>query len=247
MNARPGHRIERLGLSAGRAPSGLVPLPAKVLSVRRIDRVDAQLAAALGLDPSRHLSAGLVTCDQDDALYVALDHATKFADVDVVFGKSHYAGAKHASGPLSGEVLGIVAGPDPETVTEGLWALNEGLRDSFLFHTFAGENQPAFFAYVIAETGRYLAPQAGLEPGAPMAYLIAPPLESLVALDSALKAADVRLAKHLPPPSETNFGGAYLAGSLPELEAATVAFVEGVRAASQRPLEALRRPSRLRR
>lgn len=247
MNARPGQRIDRLGLTVEAVPPGLVPLPAKVLSVRRIDRIDAGLAAALGLDPIRHVAAGLVTCDQDDALYVALDHATKFAEVDVVFGRSFYAGAKHASGPYSGEVLGILAGADPETVAEGLWALHEGLRDSFLFHTFEGEQQPAFFACVIAETGRYLAPQAGLEPGAPMAYLIAPPLESVVGVDAALKAADVRLAKHLPPPSETNFGGAWLAGDLPALEAATVAFVEAIREVSRRPLDALRRPARLRR
>ena len=48
-----------------------------------------------GLDPARHVSAGLVTCDQDDSLYAALDHATKSADVDVVYAKSFYAGSAH--------------------------------------------------------------------------------------------------------------------------------------------------------
>ena len=66
-------------------------------------------------------------------------------------------------------------------------------------------------------------------------------------VDAALKAADVRLAKHLPPPSETNFGGGYLVGDLAELEAAAVAFVDAIRVIAARPLEALRRPDRLRR
>jgi len=236
-----------LGLTTEAAPEGLVPLLPRVLACRQIDQVDAQLAAALGLDAGRHTSVGLVTCDQDDALYVALDHATKFANVDVVFGKSFYAGAKHASGPFSGEVLGILAGSDPDEVAEALWTLKEALRDQICFHTFAGENQPAFFAHVISETGRYLPPQAGIPVGAPLAYLIAPPLESILGVDAALKAADVKLVKHLPPPSETNFGGAYLSGDLPSVEAAAVAFVEAIRGVADAPLSSLRRPMRLRR
>ncbi|MEW5851335.1 MAG: ethanolamine utilization microcompartment protein EutL [Myxococcota bacterium] len=226
---------------------GLVPLRPKVLACRHIDVVDAQLAKALGLDPERHTSAGLVTCDQDDAMYVALDHATKYAEVDVVFAKSFYAGSKHASGPYSGEILGILAGRQPDDVAEGLWALREALQESICFHAYEGDNQPAFFAHIISETGRYLAPQAGIPVGDPMAYLIAPPLESVLALDLALKAANVRLAKHIPPPSETNFGGAYLVGTLAEVEAAAAAFAEGVRSVANAPMAGARRPERLRR
>lgn len=236
-----------LGLSKESPPDGLIALPPKVLACRQIDQMDAQLAEALKLEPGKHTSVGLITCDQDDAMYTALDHATKFANVDVVFARSFYAGSKHASGPYSGEILGILAGSDPAEVAEGLWTLREELRERIHFHTFEGENQPAFFAHVISETGRYLAPQAGIDVGSPMAYLIAPPLESVVGIDAALKAADVRLARHIPPPSETNFGGAFLVGDLPAVEAAAVAFVEAIRGVTDSPLAALRRPERLRR
>lgn len=222
-----------------------------LLTCRQLDAVDAQLAAAAGLDPVRHKSAGLVTCDQDDSLYIALDHCTKHARVDVVFAKSFYAGSKHASGPLSGEILGIVAGEHPAEVEEALLALRDHLR-VVRFQTFAGDvvgghGQPAFLAHVIAETGRYLGPQAGLEPGEPMAYLIAPPLESVLAVDAALKAADVKLAKWIAPPSETNFGGAFLAGALPALEAARDAFVQSIHETTRGPLASARRPDRMRR
>src|SRR6185503_8105062 len=100
----------------------LEPLRPRLLSVRQLEMVDPQLAKGLGLDPSRHVSAGLVTCDQDDSLYAALDHATKNAEVDVVYAKSFYAGSAHASGPFSGEILGVIAGPHPDEVAEGLWA-----------------------------------------------------------------------------------------------------------------------------
>lgn len=225
-----------------------VDLWPKVLACRQLDRVDAQLAGALGLDPKRHTAAGLVTCDQDDSLYVALDHSTKFANVDVVFAQSFYAGSKHASGPYSGEILGIIGGRDPDEVAEGLLALRDELT-RVRFETFEGppDSQPAFLAHVIAETGRYLAPQAGIAPGAPMAYLIAPPLEAAVAVDAALKAAPVKLAKWIPPPSETNFAGAFLTGELHHLEASRDAFVEAVASVAQSPLAAARRPDRLRR
>lgn len=225
----------------------MIDLWAKLLACRQIDAVDAQLARALGLDPGRHHSCGLVTCDQDDALYVALDHCTKFANVDVMFGQSFYAGSKHASGPYSGEVLGIVAGTDPDEVAEALWALRNCLREEVRFQSHPGDDQPAFLAHVISETGRYLAPQAGLKPGAPMAYLIAPPLEATVAVDAALKAAPVKLAKWIPPPSETNFAGAFLTGELADLNASRDAFIEAIAQVVKSPLQASRRPDRLRR
>lgn len=230
----------------GRLPmlGGLEPLRPKILACRQIDEVDARLAEVLGLDPARHVSAGLITADQDDAMYVALDHATKFAEVDVVYAKSFYAGAAHASGPYSGEILGVIAGPHPDEVREGLWAIRQGLLESFCFYRLAGTDGPAFFPQVIGHLGRYLAPQAGVQPGTAMAYLIAPPLESVIGLDAALKAAEVRLAKWFGPPTETNYGGAYLTGELHDVEAAARAFGEAIRQVVGSPLGALRRPER---
>lgn len=226
---------------------GLVPVKPKILSCRQLERVEPALAAALGLDPDRHVSAGLVTCDQDDSLYAALDHATKFAEVDVVYAKSFYAGAAHASGPLSGEILGVIAGADPDEVAEGLWALRQALEKSICFYTLDRPSSPAFFPHVISQTGRYLAPLAGIEPGEPLAYLIAPPLESVIGLDAALKAADVRLAKYFGPPTETNYGGGYLVGELTDVEAATAAFVAAIEGVVASPLGGLTRPARERR
>ncbi len=226
----------------------LVPQRPRILSCRQLEQVDGELAKALGLDPERHVSAGLITCDQDDSLYAALDHATKFAEVDVVYARSFYAGSGHASGPTSGEILGVIAGADPDQVAEGLWALKQALETKICFYAFEGrEAGPTFFPQLIAETGRYLAPQAGIPVGAPMAYLIATPTEALVGLDAARKAANVRLAKFFGPPTETNYAGGYLAGELPDLEAAVQAFTEAVHSVVTSPLGGLMRPARERR
>ncbi len=234
----------------------LVPLRPTLLACRQLDDVDPALAAAwfktARPDRLERRALGLVTVDQDDSTYIALDEATKHADVDVAYARSFYAGAKHASGPYSGEILGVVRGGNPDDVAEALWVIKEHLRERVCFHTFAGEpfkskDGPAFLAHVVSETGTFLSAEAGVAVGAPIAYLIAPPLEAAVAVDRALKAARVTLAKWIPPPSETNFAGAFLSGELSELEAAREAFIEAVHDVGTRPLLASRRPDRFRR
>jgi ethanolamine utilization protein EutL len=81
---------------------------------------------------------------------------------------------------------------------------------------------------VIASLGHYLSRASGLPVGDAMAYLVAPPLEATVGLDAALKAADVRAVKVTPPPTETNFACAWLAGTLDACEAAAVAYAAAV-------------------
>lgn len=219
----------------------------KLLSVRQIEQVALPLAHSLGLDTQKHTSVALITCDQDDSLYAALDHATKYAEVDVVYAKSFYAGSAHASGPFSGEVLGVLAGSNPDDVAEGIWALREALTTSIHFVAFDAPNSPAFFPHVIPETGRYLAPLANVKVGAPLAYLIAPPTEAIVGIDAALKSANVTMQKFFGPPTETNFAGAYLTGALPDVEEAARAFTAAIEEVVASPLGGLVRPERERR
>ena len=77
---------------------------------------------------------------------------------------------------------------------------------------------------------------AGIPEGESLAYLIAPPLEAMYALDVALKAADVRLVAFYGPPSETNFGGGLLTGSQSACKAACDAFAEAVKFIADNPL-----------
>ena len=84
--------------------------------------------------------------------------------------------------------------------------------------------------------GSFLSREAGVAPGSALAYLIAPPLEAMYALDSAMKAADVRLSKLYAPPSETNFAGALLSGSQSACDAACEAFAQSVAQVAQNPI-----------
>ena len=92
-----------------------------------------------------------------------------------------------------------------------------------------------YYAHCVSRTGSYLSKTAGIEEGEALAYLIAPPLEAMYALDAALKAADVRLAAFFGPPSETNFGGGLLTGSQSACKSACDAFAEAVKFVAQNP------------
>lgn len=203
-------------------------LPATLRAARRLPHADARLCAALGLPAAaKGRSLALLTCDQDDALYAALDHATKIADVEVIYAKSFYAGSAHASGPLSGEILGVLAGDEPESVEHGVRAVQFALEHLFAFFA-VGDTGVTVFPAVIPSVGRYLAAQASVEPGTALGYLIAPPVEALVGVDAALKAANVSLQRFFGPPTETNFAGCYVAGALDAVEAAAKAFADAV-------------------
>ena len=206
----------------------LEPIVPTVLSIRRLPNADAALVRAYGGDPAKHSALGLVTCDQDDAMYVALDEATKQAPVDVIFAKSFYAGAAHASGRLSGEILGVIAASEPEAIEHGLDAIVRCLAHDACFYDADGKRTVTVFPHVIASLGEYLSREAGLPVGSPMAYLVAPPIEATIGLDAALKAAEVRAVKVVTPPTETNFACAWLAGTLDACEAAVVAYAAAV-------------------
>lgn len=206
----------------------LEPIVPNVLSVRRLPHADPALVRAYGGDPDRHVSLGLITVDQDDPTYVALDEATKHAPVDVIFARSFYAGSAHASGRLSGEILGVLGAGDPESIDQALDALLRCLAHDACFYDADGKRTVTVFPHVIASLGEYLSREAGLPPGEPMAYLVAPPMEATIGLDAAMKAAAVRAVKVMTPPTETNFAAAWLTGTLDECEAAAVAYAAAV-------------------
>jgi len=214
----------------------LDPIKPQILAARLIPNVDRGLAARLGLREDQR-SLALVTCDIDDSLYVSLDEATKAADVEVVYAHSFYAGSAHASGPLSGEIIGILAGPSPAEARAGLAACVAYAQDEAWFHAADEAGDLAFFAHTISRTGSYLSKEAEVAQGTSMAYLIAPPLEATFALDAALKAAEVELAVWFEPPSETNFSGGYLVGDQSAVVAACAAFRDAVLEVAAMPRE----------
>ena len=207
-------------------------IPVKVLAVRFLANASPALCEGLGA-PKGYPSLGLLTTDCDDATYIALDAATKAAEVEVAYGRSFYAGAANAATPNAGEVIGILAGPTPGDVKSGMEAALSALQRV----GFEESDGVPYLAHTVASVGSYLAKEAGVTRGSAVAYLIAPPLEAMYAMDAALKASDVRLCKLYAPPSETNFGGGLLTGTQSACDAACAAFAAAVAEVAARPKE----------
>ncbi len=213
-------------------------IPVGVCASRVIPAVDAHLRAQLKL-PDWVYSLALFTADSDDASYIAADEATKNAQVHVVFGQSFYAGAKHGPSSTAGEVLVMLGAASPAEAQSGLNAALGILSDAVsgpCFHWANQEQTVAFMAHTVSSSGHYLASMAQVPGGTALAYLIAPPLESMVGLDAALKAAEVSLACHFSPPSPTNYGGGLLSGTVAACQAAAAAFAYEVVCIAREPL-----------
>ena len=151
--------------------------------------------------------------------------------MQVCYGRSFYAGAGNASTPNAGEVIGILAGATPGAVRSGMEAALGALQRVGFEETCG----VPYLAYTVSSVGSYLAREAGVPLGSAVAYLIAPPLEAMYAMDAALKAADVKLCKLYAPPSVTNFGGGLLSGTQSACEAACAAFAQAVQEVATMP------------
>ena len=206
-------------------------IPVNILAVRYLANASPALCRALGA-PKGYPSLGMLTTDCDDATYIALDAATKAADVKVCYGRSFYAGAANATTPNTGEVIGILAGATPGAVRSGMEAALATLQRV----GFDRVGEVPYLAHTVSSVGSYLAKEAGVAEGMAVAYLIAPPLEAMYAMDAALKAADVKLCKLYAPPSETNFGGGLLSGTQSACDAACAAFAAAVAEVAGKPV-----------
>ena len=195
------------------------PLQANVLATRLIPNVSADLAKQLNLRPDQK-SLALIT-----------------ADCEVVYAKSFYGGAANANTKLAGEIIGILAAPNPAEAKAGLEAAVDMIQNVCHFVSANDDDSICYYAHCISRTGSYLSAGCGIKEGEAIAYLIAPPLEAMYAVDAALKAADVKCCVLYAPPSETNFGGALLTGSQSACKSACDAFAAAVEAVADRPIE----------
>ena len=201
-------------------------IPVKILAVRYLQ--NAALSSALGTEKK---CLAMVTTDCDDATYIALDEATKAADAEVVYARSFYAGAANATQPYAGEVIGILGADTPGAARSAMEAALSALKNL----GFAESGGVNYLAHTVSSTGSFLSREAGVPLGSALAYLIAPPLESLYGLDAAMKAADVKLCVFYGPPSQTNFGGGLLTGTQSACEAACQAFRQAVEEVARFP------------
>ncbi|MCL1879210.1 MAG: ethanolamine utilization microcompartment protein EutL [Actinomycetia bacterium] len=202
-----------------------------------IPSVDSGLAEQLKLNEQQR-SLALLTASIDDITFVAVDEATKKADVTVVYCESTFSALNDDYAKLSGEAIAVLAGPNPAEVKAGLEAAVEHVRNGSCYVNANDAGDSIYMAHTISASGSYLAKICNVSTGTPMAYCMAPPVEMLFALDAALKAADVEIAAYFNPPlNTTNISGAIMVGSQSACKAACDAFADACIYVANNPTE----------
>jgi len=185
------------------------------------------MAKEFGLSETQK-SIGIFTADNDDIGFLAMDDATKKANVQVIYGGSMYAGGANANTKLAGELFAVLAGPDISEVKAGMSAVFDFFNNGIHFVSCNEDNSIFYLAYTVSRVGTYFSKEYGICQGNAMAYCVAPPLESVYAVDAALKAANVEIAAFWKPPTNTNFSGAIFTGAQSDCVAACKAYGRAV-------------------
>lgn len=213
-------------------------IKAVVLSAVVIPSVEEEMRKELELLENEK-SCAIFTATFDDFIFLALDEATKKANVRVSHVHSFYAGGANASSKLQGEGIGIIAGETVGEVRAGVDAVLE-MEESEAIHGVSHNDDDSIVSlvYPVARTGRFFEEWLKIPEGSSIAYLVGPPAESIYAVDAALKASGAKLGQYFPA-AETNCGGAVLVGTFSQATAACSTFRAAVDWVAENPKEAI--------
>ena len=212
-------------------------LRSKILSEKIIPNMNEQYRKQFPI-PEGHRSLGIFTADCDDVCYIGMDEASKSTDIQIVHATALYAGA-NASFKLSGEFYGAFSAPNPEDIVSAFKIIHHVVENDAYFVSCNEDDSIAYISHVISRSGTYWPQISTVKEGEALLYVIAPPNESMYAMDAALKAAEVEVAAFWAPPTYTNCGGGILKGEQSACRAAGEAFAKAVQYVADHPLQQL--------
>lgn len=207
-----------------------------MLCQKVIANVSEEFAKVYNL-PEGHKSVAIFSTDNDDVGYVAVDDATKKANIKLIHAKTFYGGLKCSWSKYGGGVFILFSGPKVEDVKSGLAYVRDFINSQSSLYNFDGDPQTAFYAQTIPKAGKYFQEWCSMGAEEAYTYLAGGPIESNYAIDKALKAGNTRVVRYWYPPSHANSSGAILAGTESACRAAEKAFIEALEYAIKNPME----------
>ncbi|MGV8906406.1 MAG: ethanolamine utilization microcompartment protein EutL [Acetobacterium sp.] len=199
-------------------------LKARVVSAKLLTAVEDALAAKFKL-PQNHGDMGAFTTEPDEAGYVAIDEATKEANIYAAYTKSSFGGIGCQNG---GQMFGIISGPSMDDVKVGLQYIVDFVSTKSGLYSANDDGSITYYAQTVSSIGSYFAKRLDLPEGSAIAYLSAPPLEGLIGIDEALRSADVKIVEFWDAPTSSNRSGAILTGTRSDCDSACRAFASAV-------------------
>ena len=178
--------------------------------------------------PQEHKSMGILACDMENVMYPALDHASKEANIKVVYSSSAYMGRSNLWAQVRGQVIGIITGANVADVKKGLDYIRVFIEKEAELYAFDEEERMLCYAHLMPRCGKHYRESYGIPRGMAAVHLATSPLENTYALDKALKAGNTRVAKLFDLPTKSNIGGAILYGSQEACRASLDAYMNAV-------------------
>lgn len=207
-----------------------------MISQKLIANVTPEMARIYEI-PEEHQSVAFFSTDNDDVAYLAADDASKKANIKVVHAETFYSGLRGSWSKYGGSVFVMISGPKVSDVKSGLAYIRDFIENRSELCNFDGDEGTAFYAQCIPKSGKFFKEFCDIEEGSAYAYLVGGPIETNYALDKALKAGNTKIARYWYPPSHANSSGAVLTGTESACRAATQAFIEALRFATEHPME----------
>lgn len=187
--------------------------------------------------PQEHQSVGIIACDNEDVMWLALDDATKKARIHVVHAETVYGGLDYSWSKFGGEITAIISGEKVADVQDGLRYIRDYIENKAAIYVLNEEEDLGYYADWIPRAGKYYQERLDVKEGESIAYLVSTPVESTYGLDKALKASNTRIVELFRPPSRVNTGGGVVAGTESACKAAVDAFAEAVEYCAFHPMD----------
>lgn len=187
--------------------------------------------------PEDHQSIGFLSTDCEEVLYLALDDATKKANVKVAFVNSANVGLGNLWAHVRGVVIGMLSGPKVQDVRMGMLYAKDFIERHSNYYMFDEDEDRYCYAHLIPRSGPYYLDKYQIPLGSAVAHLAAEPVAATYGLDQALKTGDTRIAHLYRIPTRTNMGGGILYGTESACRAAANAFLNAVEYCYDNPME----------
>ena len=211
-------------------------VPSQVVMQKIIPNINPLLSENWKV-PEGDRAMGVISCDHEETMLLALDVASKKADITVLYAQTVYEGRHYSWSRYGGEITAIITGKNVSDVSSGIRYIDDYIRRGDDLFLISGENCTMYYAQVTPHAGPFFRDRYGIAQGSAYAYLVGGPIETNYALDKALKAGKTEIARYWYPPSHANSSGAVLTGTESACRAATQAFVEALRFATENPMD----------
>ncbi len=187
--------------------------------------------------PKDHLCLGIIACDVENVMYLALDEASKKANIKVVYSSAAFTGHSNAWADIRGQVVGMISAKNLEDVRKGLEYTRSFIEKEAELYTFDEDRSLLCYAHLIPRAGKYYQERYGIPQGMAAGHVACSPLENTYALDKALKAGNTKIAELFEMPVKSNIGGAVLYGSYAACKSSIDSYIQEVEYCFLHPLD----------